>query len=111
MRAVTEPRMWVAPVGTDPDGPGWTEIGLAIDDGLDISDDLVHDEPVTPWPATTLIIVVSRRTGRTCSYYNDGSSRARRRLLKAVARFDRIERAILWPGLSRVKRAYHQRRR
>lgn len=106
-----ESRVWVAPVDTSPDGPSWTEIGTLADDGLTIIDDLVHDGPVTPWRATTLIVVVSRHTGRTCSYYDDGSSRARRRLLKAVAQFDRTERAIRWPRLSRVKRAYHQRRR
>lgn len=92
-------------------GSQWVDLGYIEDDGLTIIDDLVHDGPVTPWPATTLIIIVSRRTGRTRSYYDNGTSRARRRLIKAIARFDRAERAIRWPGLSRVKRAYHQRRR
>lgn len=99
MAAVADPLVYVAPPGG------------VIDDGLVIIDDTPPVGPVTPWPATTLIIVVSRRTGRTCSYYDKGSPRARRRLVKAVARFDSIERAILWPGLSRVKREYHQRRR
>lgn len=107
---MTEPRVWVASLGTSLDGPGWTEVGRSIDDGLDIIDDLPQTGPLTPWP-TTLLFVLNRRTGRTRSYYDDGTSRARRRLIKAVARFDRTERAIRWPAASRVKRAYHQRRR
>lgn len=108
-------RVWVAALGTPLDGPGWTDIGPVDfghgrDDGLVIIDDLPQLGPPTRWPHT-VIISRDRRTGLNRVFSDDGTPGSRRRLLKESARFDRDVLAIRWPRASRVKRAYHQRRR
>lgn len=75
-------RVWIAPLGTELDGPGWTEIGRTVDDGLVFIDDLVRDEQPTP-----------RQKSRIAAWW----------------RWHRIGRPM--PDLSRVKREYHRRRR
>ncbi|NUW45570.1 hypothetical protein [Nonomuraea rhodomycinica] len=57
-------RVYVAPVGTRPDEPGWQVVGHVVDDGLVIIDDLPHAEPIR-WPlriSLTLTAPASRLT-------------------------------------------------
>ncbi|MCK2219724.1 hypothetical protein MF672_038905 [Actinomadura sp. ATCC 31491] len=84
-------RVWVAPLGTDPDGPGWTEIGRPFDDGLVIIDDLPPAGPPFQWPVTITLTAVSPSFGWWRAY---------RDLI-----------GITHPNASRVKRAYYRRRR
>lgn len=102
---MADPQAW-ASIGSE-----WVDLGYVHDDGLVIIDDLPQAEPFTPWRGGVWIVDRDRRTGRTRAYGDDGTPRSRRRLAKAIARFDRTERAIRWPRSGRVKRAYHRRRR
>lgn len=52
-------RAWVAPIGTPPDAPGWTEIGTVETEGFVIDDDLVR-EPWEPLLAPRTITLTSR---------------------------------------------------
>lgn len=89
-------RVWVAPLGTPLDGPGWTDIGSADfghgrDDGLTIIDDLPQTRPPLRWPITITLTTA-------------GPSFGWWRLYRDLF-------GITHPRASRVKRAYHQRRR
>ncbi|MGP3914342.1 hypothetical protein [Nonomuraea sp. 10N515B] len=103
-------RAWIAPLGTDPDGPGWTALGHVLDHGLVVIDDLPRTGPPIRWPAT-VIITRDRRTGLTRVFSDDGTARSRRRLIKESARFDQDGLAIRWPAATQVKREHHRRRR
>lgn len=92
-------------------GSEGVDLGYIHDDGLVIIDDLPQAGPLTPWRGGVWIFDRDRRTGRTRAYGNDGTARSRRRLIKAVARFDRDASAIRWPAASRVKRTCRRRRR
>ncbi|MEV4287386.1 hypothetical protein AB0K40_17920 [Nonomuraea bangladeshensis] len=83
-------RAWIAPLGTDLDAPGWTEIGTTHDDGL-IIDDIPPAGPPFQWPVTITLTAVSPSSGWWRLY---------RDLI-----------GITHPNASRVKRAYHRRRR
>ena len=86
---MTEPRVWVAPLGTSLDGPGWTDIGHLHGGGL------VYEQEPCPLPPLSLGPISATFTMKV--RFSWGSYRWL---------FDRT-----CPRASRVKRAYHQRRR
>ncbi|MFI7449566.1 hypothetical protein ACIBQX_18865 [Nonomuraea sp. NPDC049714] len=81
-------RAWIAPLGTSPDEPGWTEIGYIGNDGLIFEDE---PEPLPEW-LTPRRYTITLRGRFPWRFY---------------------QRFFGTPGphASRVKREYHRRRR